>query len=100
MYVTDRRPELTPREREILNCVARGMIDLEIAKALGISRNTVRNHMSNILEKLDVHSRWHAVAIAFGQDQAPSPAFGEAATRYRRGAAFGVDVDELLSSRS
>lgn len=99
MYVTNRQPELTPREREILRCVAQGMIDLEIAKLLGISRHTVRNHMSNILEKLDVHSRWHAVAIAFGQDQAPLPSFGEGGARYRRGLDDGLDVDELLSQR-
>ena len=58
-----RNPEITPREKEVLEAMARGMNNREIAAALYISENTVKNHVRNILDKMDVKSRTQAVAI-------------------------------------
>jgi two-component system NarL family response regulator len=57
-------PRLTPREMEVLQHVAQGMHNREIATALFISENTVKNHVRNILEKLHLHSRMEAVVYA------------------------------------
>jgi DNA-binding NarL/FixJ family response regulator len=55
---------LTDREMEVLNLVAKGLSNREIAKELFISQNTVKNHVRNILEKLHLHSRMEAVVFA------------------------------------
>ncbi len=55
---------LTTREREILSMVGRGLSNQEIANELVIAENTVKVHLRNILDKLQVHSRAHAAAIA------------------------------------
>ena len=55
---------LTPREREVAALVAEGLSNGEIAKRLFISENTVKNHVRNILEKLQLHSRMEAVMYA------------------------------------
>src|SRR5689334_25108636 len=57
-------PRLTDREMEVLRLVAQGMNNRDIAKALFISENTVKNHIRNILEKLHLHSRMEAVVYA------------------------------------
>jgi DNA-binding NarL/FixJ family response regulator len=57
-------PTLTTRELEVLKLVAKGMSNREIADALYISENTVKNHVRNILEKLHLHSRMEAVIYA------------------------------------
>jgi DNA-binding NarL/FixJ family response regulator len=57
-------PKLTDREMEVLRLVARGMNNRDIARELFISENTVKNHVRNILEKLQIHSRMEAVMIA------------------------------------
>ena len=57
-------PKLTDREMEVLRLVAQGMNNRDIAKALYISENTVKNHIRNILEKLHLHSRMEAVVYA------------------------------------
>ncbi|MFB3739031.1 MAG: response regulator [Candidatus Velamenicoccus archaeovorus] len=57
-------PRLTDREMEVLNLVAKGMNNRDIAKQLYISENTVKNHIRNILEKLHLHSRMEAVVYA------------------------------------
>jgi len=57
-------PRLTERELEVLKLVARGMANRDIAKALFISENTVKNHVRNILEKLQLHSRMEAAMYA------------------------------------
>ena len=56
--------ELTKREREVLQLVAGGSTNREIASALYISENTVSFHMKNILSKLHLRNRAHAVAYA------------------------------------
>jgi DNA-binding NarL/FixJ family response regulator len=56
--------ELTPRESEVLGLLARGNSTREIGQELSISVNTTRNHIQNILRKLDVHTRLEAVIYA------------------------------------
>ncbi|MGH3353133.1 MAG: response regulator [Nocardioides sp.] len=60
-------PKLTDRELEVLGLVAKGLNNREIAKRLFISENTVKNHVRNILEKLQAHSRMEAVMYAVKQ---------------------------------
>jgi DNA-binding NarL/FixJ family response regulator len=57
-------PRLTDRELEVLKLVAKGLNNRDIAKELYISENTVKNHIRNILEKLQLHSRMEAVVYA------------------------------------
>src|SRR5664280_1224352 len=57
-------PRLTDREMDVLKLVAKGLNNRDIAKALFISENTVKNHIRNILEKLQLHSRMEAVVYA------------------------------------
>ena len=58
------KPELTPREVEILNLIAQGLQNKEIAMSLGISEATTQVHVRNILAKLDVTHRTAAVNVA------------------------------------
>lgn len=60
-----RPPPLTRREREILSLMASGLQNKEVAEKLGVSHATVRNHVHNILDKLGLHSKLEAVALAF-----------------------------------
>ncbi len=55
---------LSPREMEILQFVTRGRSNKEIAQVLGISHQTVKNHMTSILKKLDVRDRTQAAVYA------------------------------------
>ena len=68
MSQPDRGPtttfRLTERELEVLRLVAKGLNNREVAKELFISENTVKNHVRNILEKLQLHSRMEAVMYA------------------------------------
>lgn len=57
-------PELTEREREVLALVAEGARNPAIARQLGISPKTVRNHLSNVLSKLQVADRAEAIIKA------------------------------------
>jgi DNA-binding NarL/FixJ family response regulator len=57
-------PELTDREREILTLIAQGCKNPEIADRLTLSPKTVRNHVSNIISKLQVADRAQAVLRA------------------------------------
>lgn len=52
----------TPREEEILTLLSKGYVSKEIASQLGVSYETVRDHLKRIYEKLHVHSRGEAVA--------------------------------------
>jgi two-component system NarL family response regulator len=57
-------PRLTEREMEVLTLVAKGLANRDVAKQLFISENTVKNHVRNMLEKLQLHSRMEAVMYA------------------------------------
>jgi len=57
-------PELTAREREVLNLIARGLSNAEIAGELYLSQKTIRNHVSNIFLKLQVADRAQAIVRA------------------------------------
>ena len=61
------RSSLSPRELEILEMLSRGFTNKEIARAFGISRYTVRNHINNINQKLDVCDRTEAASVAIQQ---------------------------------
>lgn len=52
---------LTPREKEIFKLLIANNTTKDIAKELNISDKTVRNHISNVMQKLDVNTRYHAV---------------------------------------
>jgi DNA-binding NarL/FixJ family response regulator len=64
--------DLTEREKELLDCIARGLANVEIAERLQISEKTVRNHISSIFAKLGVEHRAQAIVAArkagFGLD--------------------------------
>ena len=57
-------PQLTDREREVLDLIARGESNPVIAQRLTLSEKTVRNHVSNIFTKLQVADRGHAIVKA------------------------------------
>lgn len=56
---------LTPREREVLRLLAEGLNTQGIARSLFVSPTTVRNHVQNLLQKLNLHSRVEVVAYAY-----------------------------------
>jgi DNA-binding NarL/FixJ family response regulator len=56
--------DLSPREREVLDAMARGLSDKEIADRLTISFNTARKHVQNVIRKLGAHSKLEAVVTA------------------------------------
>jgi NarL family two-component system response regulator LiaR len=56
--------DLTPRERDVLALLVKGWTNAEIASRLGVSRSTVKVHVSNILSKLGVSSRGQAIGVA------------------------------------
>ncbi|MCB0097237.1 MAG: response regulator transcription factor [Caldilineaceae bacterium] len=63
-HIDDMFAELTPREWEVLQLVERGLSNDAIAKDLVIETGTVKNHVHNILSKLDVHCREQAAILA------------------------------------
>jgi DNA-binding NarL/FixJ family response regulator len=65
--------ELTGREKEVLEQVARGKSNKEIAAALAIAENTVKNHLKNILEKLHLENRVQAATYAFREGLVAKP---------------------------
>jgi len=62
---------LTPREREVLQCMVDGLGRAEIAEWLGLSANTVRTHTQNLLAKLDLHSALEAITLAMRAGMRP-----------------------------
>ena len=56
--------KLTDRELDVLRLVAKGLSNRDVAHRLAISENTVKNHVRNMLEKLQLHSRMEAVMYA------------------------------------
>jgi DNA-binding CsgD family transcriptional regulator len=55
---------LTPREREVLQWVSRGLTDVAVAERIGLQPSTVRSHMESVRRKLKVRSRSQAIARA------------------------------------
>ena len=55
---------LSLREMEVLSCITQGLSNKEIAQHLGISQQTVKNHVTSILKKLDVEDRTQAAIFA------------------------------------
>ena len=62
------RSDLTEREREVLQLLAEGLAQTDIADRLVISKKTVGTHIERILAKLGVHSRAEAVAFAYREE--------------------------------
>ena len=58
---------LTPREREVLDLIAQGLADKEIAASLGTSAKTAQYHVANLLGKLGAQNRTDAVRIAYAR---------------------------------
>jgi DNA-binding NarL/FixJ family response regulator len=58
---------LTPREIEILQYIAQGFLNKQIAAELGISEQTIKNHVTSILRKLNANARTEAVVVAIKQ---------------------------------
>ena len=58
---------LTPRETEILDYIAQGYLNKQIAVKLGISEQTIKNHVTSILRKLNANARTEAVVLAIKQ---------------------------------
>jgi DNA-binding NarL/FixJ family response regulator len=77
---------LSPREKEVLGCLAAGMSADAIAVQLFLSRNTIRTHIHNMLRKLHVHSALAAAALARRAGLSyPDPAQPGSAGRAERG---------------
>ena len=56
--------DLTERERDVLECIARGLDNAEIAQALGLSEKTVRNHITRVFDKIGAEHRYQAIVMA------------------------------------
>ena len=71
-----RRPApdaLTPREIEVLSCVARGLSNMEVGQALFIGEATVKTHLLRVFDKLGVNDRTAAVTAAMARGILPAP---------------------------
>ena len=62
---------LSPREREVLAALSRGRSNREIARALSLSEETVKSHVSSILAKLDLQDRTQAAIFGLQQRLVP-----------------------------
>ncbi|MCC6169595.1 MAG: response regulator transcription factor [Caldilineaceae bacterium] len=94
----DQCTELTAREREILELLGKGYTNQQIADELIIGVGTVKNHVHNILEKLDVHTRKQAAMIA--RQLAMGEAMANGGTEYTWPSALGVNVTSRREAAS
>jgi DNA-binding NarL/FixJ family response regulator len=62
--LSQRLTELTKREREILNEIAQGLDNAQIATRLELAEKTVRNHITNVFNKIGVDNRYQAIVLA------------------------------------
>jgi DNA-binding NarL/FixJ family response regulator len=60
---------MTPREREVINLIAEGLSNKEIAQRLHIATHTVKSHVRNVMEKLTLHTRLQIAAYARNEDE-------------------------------
>ena len=67
------RPSLSPREREILGCLAHGDSNKEIARTLDLAESTVKIHVQNIFKKLGMTSRVQVALYAAEHGFGPAP---------------------------
>ena len=72
LHATPSPYRLTPREREMLTLLARGLNATEIASRLVLSRATVKSHVRSAMLKLGARTRTQAVVLALGQDEIAS----------------------------
>lgn len=71
--IREARPELSPRESEVLHCIARGLSNPETGCELFISESTVKSHVMHIFSKLGVKDRTAAVTTAIARGLLPPP---------------------------
>jgi LuxR family transcriptional regulator, maltose regulon positive regulatory protein len=74
--VLEPQPQLTPRQREVLELIAAGLSTSEIASKLTVSPETVRNHLRSVFSELDVHTRLEAIVAAQRVGLLAAPALG------------------------
>ena len=70
---TQRLPALSPREREVLDLLSRGMTGEAVAEHLVLSGETVKTHVRNAMNKLEAATRVHAIAIALREGYIEGP---------------------------
>lgn len=71
---SERATQLTPRERDVLELLAQGLRQREIARSLTISEKTVGTHVEHLFSKLGAHNRAQAVALAYRRGLVAPPA--------------------------
>jgi DNA-binding NarL/FixJ family response regulator len=76
-------PRLTPRHRQLLDLLAAGHTNAQIARRLGLAEGTVRTHLENLYRRLQVSSRAEAAARAV-RDQDPYAGTGWSVEGYRQ----------------
>lgn len=91
---TQANVHLTPRESEIVRYVMLGESNKQIARRLGISNYTVRDHVSNLLKKSGVSSRSRLALVL------PAPAIQPASTPFRASSADPVEVRQASDSHA
>ena len=64
MAIAESRPELTQREHETAALVASGMSNKQIARTLGVTEGTIKQHLHSVFAKLGIHSRGHLILHA------------------------------------